>query len=91
MTSKFVSLLEKDMNSLQYGENNAVEYTDKGVIGKNRDTEGYLTALFVSTIRGVDKVKIDEPIDSHLVIEYPSELTIEELSDKVINLLKSEF
>ena len=60
---------------------------------RRRDSKGIYSKFDnseINSVAGLD-LKIDEPIDSHLVIEYPSELTIEELSDKVINLLKSEF
>ncbi len=55
---------------------------------KRRDSKGIYSKydnLGIGNVAGID-LKVDEPKDPHLIVEFPSELTIEELSDKVISL-----
>ncbi len=55
---------------------------------KRRDSKSIYSkyeSLEIKNVAGID-LKVDEPKNSDLIIEFPSKLTIEELSDKVISL-----
>ena len=57
---------------------------------KRRDPKGIYSKFErgeISSVAGLD-LEVDEPFKPSLVFEFPSKLTLEEISDKVVNLVR---